>query len=45
MSMPPLEIYLLKRKKMADDTIFHSIPYYNVIMQKQDYYNDFFEIG
>lgn len=30
---------------MANDNHLLSVPCYNGTMQKQDYYNDFFEIG
>ena len=30
---------------MADTTTFSPVPCYNGTMLKQDYYNDFFEIG
>ena len=39
------EIYPQKRKKMANDNHLFSVPCYNGTMQKQDYYNEFFEIG
>ena len=42
---PAPKIYPLKRKKMANDNHLFSIPCYNGTMLKQDYYNDFFEIG
>ena len=35
----------MKRKKMANDNHLFSVPWYNGTMQKQDYYNEFFEIG
>ena len=34
-----------KRKRWLTTTTFLSVPCYNGTMQKQDYYNDFFEIG
>ena len=42
---PAPEIYPQKRKKMANDNHLFSVPCYNGTMQKQDYYNEFFEIG
>ena len=30
---------------MANDNHLLSVPCYNVTMQKQDYYNEFFELG
>ena len=44
-STPAPEIYPLKRKKMANDNHLFSVPWYNGTMLKQNYYNDFFEIG
>ena len=43
--MPSPEIYPLKKKKTANDNHLFPVPCYNGTMQKQDYYNDFFEIG
>ncbi len=42
---PAPEIYLLNRKNMANDNHLSSVPCYNGTMLKQDYYNDFFDIG
>ena len=42
---PAPEIYRLKRKKMANNNHLFPVPWYNGTMRKQDYYNDFFDIG
>ncbi len=39
------EIFLLKKKKMANDNHLFSVPCYNGTMLTKDYYNDFFELG
>ena len=41
----PLKYFLKKKKRWLTTTIFLSVPCYNGTMQKQDYYNNFFEIG
>ncbi len=35
----------IKKKKMANDNHLFSVPCYNGTMLKQDYYNNFFDIG
>ena len=42
---PPLNFVLKKKKRWLTTTIFLSVTCYNVTMLKQDYYNQFFELG
>lgn len=41
----PLKLFHNKRKRWLMTTTFLSVACYNVTMQKQDYYNEFFENG
>ena len=41
----PLKLFYKKRKRWLTTTIFPSVPCYNRTMLKQDYYNEFFEVG
>ena len=41
----PRKLFTKKRKRWLTTTTFFSTPCYNGTMLKQDYYNDFFEIG
>ena len=41
----PLNYILKKKKRWLTTTIFSSVPCYNGTMLKQDYYNEFFDLG
>ena len=41
----PLKLFYKKRKRWLTTTIFPSVPCYNRTMLKQDYCNEFFEVG